>query len=73
MKLETLKKGCEGASVKALQTLLIGYCYDCGKHGADGDFGADTDKAVRDYQEKNKLTVDGEVGKNTWTKLLGGM
>ena len=73
VKLETLKKGCEGASVKALQTLLIGYCYDCGKHGADGDFGADTDKAVRDYQEKNKLTVDGEVGKNTWNILLGGM
>lgn len=73
VKLETLKKGCEGASVKALQTLLIGYGYDCGKHGADGDFGADTDKAVRDYQEKNKLTVDGVVGKNTWTNLLGGV
>ena len=73
VKLETLKKGCEGASVKALQTLLIGYGYDCGRHGADGDFGADTDRAVRDYQGKNELTVDGEVGKNTWSKLLGGM
>ena len=70
---ETLKKGCEGANVKALQILLIGYGYDCGKHGADGDFGADTERAVRDYQEKNKLTVDGVVGKNTWNKLLGGM
>ena len=73
VKLETLKKGCEGASVKALQTLLIGYGYDCGRHGADGDFGADTERAVRDYQGKNELTVDGEVGKNTWSKLLGGV
>ena len=59
--------------MKALQTLLIGYGYDCGKHGADGDFGADTERAVCDYQKKEKLTVDGEVGRNTWTKLLGGM
>ena len=70
---ETLKKGSRGDNVKALQILLIGYGYDCGKHGADGDFGANTEKAARDYQEKNKLTVDGIVGKNTWNKLLGGM
>ena len=73
VKLETLKKGCKGDNVKALQILLIGYGYDCGKSGADGDFGANTEKAARDYQGKNKLTVDGVVGKNTWTKLLGGM
>ena len=73
VKLETLKKGCEGDNVKALQTLLIGYGYDCGKHGADGDFGADTDRAVRVFQKGAGLTVDGVVGKNTWTKLLGGM
>ena len=73
VKLETLKKGCKGDNVKALQILLIGYGYDCGKSGADGDFGANTEKAARDYQEKNKLTVDGVVGKNTWSKLLGGM
>ena len=73
VKLETLKKGCEGDNVKALQTLLIGYGYDCGRHGADGDFGADTDRAVRVFQKGAGLTVDGVVGKNTWTKLLGGM
>ncbi|MBQ5716680.1 MAG: peptidoglycan-binding protein [Clostridia bacterium] len=73
VKLETLKKGCEGDNVKALQTLLIGYGYDCGKHGADGDFGADTDRAVRVFQKGAGLTVDGVVGKNTWTKLVGGM
>lgn len=70
---ETLKKGSKSDNVKALQILLIGYGFDCGKYGADGDFGADTDKAVRAFQKGAGLTVDGVVGKNTWTKLLGGM
>ena len=69
---ETLKKGSKGDNVKALQTLLIGYGYDCGRHGADGDFGSATDEAVKAYQKKNGLDVDGIVGKNTWNKLLGG-
>ena len=70
---ETLKKGSKGDNVKALQTLLIGYGYDCGNYGADGDFGSATDEAVKAYQKKNGLDVDGIVGKNTWNKLLGGM
>ena len=70
---ETLKKGSKSDNVKALQILLIGYGFDCGKYGADGDFGADTDKAVRAFQKGAGLTVDGVVEKNTWTKLLGGM
>lgn len=68
---ETLKKGSKSDNVKALQILLIGYGFDCGKYGADGDFGSATDEAVRKYQKKNGLTVDGIVGKNTWNKLLG--
>lgn len=35
----------------------------------DGDFGAKTDKAVRTFQKKHKLEVDGIVGKNTRAKL----
>ena len=69
---ETLKKGSKGDNVKALQTLLIGYGYDCGKYGADGDFGSATNEAVRNYQKAKGLSVDGIVGKNTWNKLLGG-
>ena len=68
---ETLKKGSNGDNVKALQILLIGYGFDCGKYGADGDFGSATDEAVKAYQKKNGLDVDGIVGKNTWNKLLG--
>ena len=70
---ETLKKGSKSDNVKALQILLIGYGFNCGKYGTDGDFGSATDEAVRNYQKAKGLTVDGIVGKNTWNKLLGGM
>ncbi len=66
-----LKKGSEGNSVKALQILLIGYGYSCGRYGADGEFGGDTEKAVRAYQADRRLEVDGVVGPATWADLLG--
>lgn len=66
-----LKKGSKGKQVKTLQALLIGYGYDCGKYGVDGDYGADTQAAVKEYQKANGLTVDGKVGSKTWAKLLG--
>ena len=66
-----LRKGSEGADVKALQTLLVGYGYSCGRYGADGDFGSATEKAVKAYQKANGLDVDGIVGPASWGKLLG--
>lgn len=66
-----LKKGAKGEDVKALQTLLIGYGFDCGSSGADGSFGGATDKALRAYQKDRGLSVDGSCGKKTWSKLLG--
>ena len=69
--LKQLSKGSEGKSVKALQHLLIDYGYSCGNCGADGDFGSNTDAAVKKYQKAMDLTVDGIVGPNTWAKLLG--
>jgi murein L,D-transpeptidase YcbB/YkuD len=35
----------------------------------DGKMGPKTKKAIRDFQRNNNLTVDGVVGKKTWTKL----
>lgn len=69
--LRLLSKGSTGEDVKALQILLIGKGYSCGKWGADGDFGAATEEAVRKYQKANGLSVDGIVGQATWSKLLG--
>ncbi len=36
----------------------------------DGVFGANTDQAVRSYQQKNGLEVDGIVGPATWRELF---
>ena len=67
----TLKNGSDGASVKALQILLIGKGYSCGSDGADGKFGAKTEAAVKRFQEENGLTADGICEIQTWKKLLG--
>jgi hypothetical protein len=56
--METLRKGSKGESVRTLQEFL--------KITVDGDFGPKTESAVKSYQKKTGLTVDGVVGKNTW-------
>lgn len=57
----TLKLGSRGAQVMTLQKEL--------HLRADGIFGPLTDEAVREFQEKNGLTIDGIVGPKTWDKL----
>ena len=49
--------------------MLIDLGYDVGSDGADGDFGTNTEKAVRKFQTDNNLFVDGEVGDETWPAL----
>lgn len=71
VKLRTLRYGDEGDDVRALQILLLGNGFPCGKWGADGDFGIATENALKEYQQKKKLTVDGIAGPITWGKLLG--
>lgn len=63
-----LRKGCSGDEVKALQILLNGLGFDCGK--PDGEFGGNTEKAVTAFQKKNGLGADGIAGKDTWNKIL---
>lgn len=71
LEMQVLKSGSKGDSVKALQTLLIGYGYSCGKYGADGSFGSGTLSAVKKYQKAKGLSSDGIVGEKTWATLLG--
>ena len=66
--LPVLQSGAKGESVKALQILLNGFGCDCGT--PDGSFGPKTLAAVKQFQTKNKLSVDGSVGQATWTALL---
>ena len=71
VELKVLKKGAKGDSVRAMQTLLIGYGHSCGSSGADGSFGSATEKALKAYQKARGLSVDGSCGPKTWSKLLG--
>jgi peptidoglycan hydrolase-like protein with peptidoglycan-binding domain len=61
----------KGADVKALQSALIAKGYSCGGTGADGEFGKNTESAVKSFQKAAGLAVDGKAGKNTVTKLGG--
>ena len=60
-----LRKGSKGAKVKELQNNLKKLGYDIGRYGADGDFGGDTETAVKKFQKDHGLEVDGVVGKKT--------
>ncbi len=68
--LSVLKKGSAGKQVQALQILLAASGCDCGSWGADGSFGVATENAVKAYQKKNGLQVDGAAGPETWGSLL---
>lgn len=63
----TIKNGSKGAEVKTLQSKLNSIT----PYGLveDGIFGDKTEAAVRDYQKRNNLDVDGIVGPKTWAKL----
>ena len=66
----TLRKGAKGKNVEMLQKLLIGHKEQLPKYGADGDFGNETLKAVKNFQKKHDLVVDGIVGPKTWKALV---
>lgn len=65
---EALKHGDKGLPVRRLQQQL-------NAHGAklatDGDYGDETEKAVRAYQAKIGLVVDGQAGEKTLAALAG--
>ncbi len=60
-----------GDDVKELQNRLLYLGYDCGE--ADGHFGPLTSAAVRAFQQKNGLDVDGIVGTQTRAALQTAM
>ncbi|MEJ6949674.1 spore cortex-lytic enzyme [Natronospora cellulosivora (SeqCode)] len=63
----TLSWGSTGASVRTLQRRLSNWGYYDGS--IDGVFGRLTYQAVTDFQRRNRLTVDGIVGRQTWAAL----
>ncbi len=57
-----IKKGSNGESVKQIQKLL--------GLNPDGDFGNNTEIAVKKWQKENGLLDDGIIGALTWAKMF---
>lgn len=64
----TLQVGSTGADVKRLQRILV-MIKLLSPDGIDGSFGAQTESAVKSFQEGNGLASDGVVGPMTWQAL----
>lgn len=67
-----LQNGDTGASVTAVQRQLFARGYAIGPAGCDGEFGTDTEAAVRSFQQNNGVAPDGTVGPATGAALFGG-
>ena len=65
---DSLRRGSEGDQVITLQKKLKNWGYYTGS--VDGIFGSETEEAVRYFQRKNGLAVDGVVGPDT-ARALG--
>ena len=71
VKVPTLRRGRNpdvGQAVFRLQQILN--TVGAGPLDEDGEFGSDTERAVKEVQRSLNLDVDGIVGKRTWTELL---
>ena len=64
---ELYKKGSSGAAVTEIQTRLKNWGYYSGE--VDGIYGSATEAAVKYFQRKNGLSVDGQVGDETLAAL----
>lgn len=67
-KYAVVKNGSKGRFVYIAQGLLRAKGFYYGD--LDGDAGSITDAAIRAFQSKNGLAVDGSCGADTWTKLF---
>ena len=68
VKLPLLKPGMEDDAVTTVQQLLAANGYYTGDY--DGIFDELTKRAVMGFQSDNELETDGEVGGQTWAKLI---
>ena len=63
----TYQRGSSGSTVRQIQTKLKSWGYYSG--GIDGVYGSATEAAVKAFQRKNGLTVDGKAGPQTLQAL----
>lgn len=66
----SLRRGDEGPEVKAMQELLLKWDPGClPEYGADGDFGGETEKAVKAFQKAEGMAATGVYDAVTERKL----
>ena len=64
------KEHSKGRHVRTLQGLLHARGFRKIVGGIDGDFGKKTDNAVREFQRRSIIEIDGVVGEKTWHRLI---
>ena len=64
----TLRRGSRGCYVMILQDALSTLGYQTGNR-IDGIFGSRTEEALKGYQRRTSLRVDGVCGCNSWKKI----
>lgn len=64
-----LRTGSKGDHVKELQRALMKAGQKLPRYGADGDFGDETEVALKAFQRSVKITADGEYGPQSAKKL----
>jgi N-acetylmuramoyl-L-alanine amidase len=65
--MRTIRRGAQGAAVAEIHRILIGL--DLMPAPATVEFDEATERAVRIFQQSRGLTVDGQVGDETWRSL----
>lgn len=67
--MRTIRPGSHGDDVRDIQARLaaLGFTIDAEEIG---DYGAQTERAVREFQQARHLLVDGLVGPETWEELV---
>ena len=65
-----IKYGDRGSLVTKVQKQLLKLGYRLPKWGADGIFGEETRKALKQFQRNNDLVDDGILGPKTWGKFF---
>lgn len=69
-----IRRGSFGGAVLSMQTLLV-YKWGLGlpEYGCDGDFGEETEGALKMWQRGVDLEDDGICGPLSWRALIGGV
>ena len=68
-----LSRGMMGSDVEDLQKALLALGYVLPGYGADGDFGAETEAALLEFQRDYKIEVDGIFGPESYRTMAAAL